>query len=152
MTYRETSLILKLVNVAAAVACIVVAVVVIPQLEQGNRLPLGATPAFALGILPLLAVALTSWRLFSRIAQGELFSKENAYLLRLMSYFAAADALLWLVLLVAYLVAVSPVAFSVVASLSVALIFAISLTVIAAALSLFTTRASSLKDENDLVI
>ena len=65
---------------------------------------------------------------------------------------AAADAAVWLAELVAYLAFVAPVVFSVVASLSVALVFSVSLAVVCVALSGLTQNAAQIKDENDLVV
>ncbi len=152
MSHKEVSVVLRVVDVAAVVACLAVAALVIPGCEARGDLPTGATVTFALGIVPLLVVAVVAWRLFSAIGLDQVFVASNARLLRAMGYASAADAAIWAVALVAYLVAAQPVRFSVVASLSVALIFAVSLAVVSAALSLLTANAADIKSENDLVV
>lgn len=152
MSHREVSLLLRVVDVAAVVACLAVAVAVIPGMEARDVVPAGSAVAFALGVVPLIVVAVVAWRLFGAIGRGEVFVASNAHLLRTMGYAAATDAAVWVAVLVAYLVVAGQPLFSVVASLSVALIFAVSLAVVSAALSLLTTNAADIKSENDLVV
>ena len=146
MSQREMEAILKALDALACAACVFVCVLVIPAV------PAGSVPCFAVGIAPLLALGAVSWGLFSAIGRGETFVQSNAHRLRTMGYLAAADAVVWLALLVAYALVASRLWFSVVASLSVALIFAVSLAVVCVALSHLTSSAASLKDENDLVV
>lgn len=152
MSHKEVSVLLRVADAAAVVACLAVAVLVIPGLEARGDLPQGATVAFALGVAPLLVVAAVAWRLFVAIGHDEVFVAANARLLRVMCYAAVADAAIWAIALVAYLLLVAEARFSVVASLSVALVFAVSLAVTAGALSVLTTNAADIKSENDLVV
>ena len=69
-----------------------------------------------------------------------------------MGYFAAADALVWLVLIVVGVLATDGLAFSVVASLSVAFVFTFALTVVCVSLSHLASSAADIKSENDLVV
>ena len=89
---------------------------------------------------------------FSAIGHGETFTKENARRLRAMGYFAAADALVWLALIVIGVLVVDGLAFSVVASLSVAFVFTFALTVVCVSLSYLASSAADIKSENDLVV
>ena len=152
MSKREMSLVLKAIDLLAVAACVLVAVLVVPSLEAREVLPAGSTVAFVLGIAPLMVLALVSWQLFSAIGEGEVFTRHNAQHLRSMGYLASVDALLWLLALVVYLLSGLEIHFSVVASLSVALVFTASLGVVCAALSALTANAADIKDENDLVV
>ena len=118
MTHREMAAVLKAVDLLACAACLFVLVAVIPDVEARGVVPAGATIGFAVGIAPLLALGARAWGLFSAIGHGETFTKENARRLRAMGYFAAADALVWLALIVIGVLVVDGLAFSVVASLS----------------------------------
>ncbi len=152
MSQRFLSLALKAVDALASLACVFVAMAVMPEVEGRGALPAGSTIAFALGCVPLLALACVAWSLFSAIGRGEVFTTGNAGRLRTMGCAAVVDAAIWLVELVLYVVAVPVTIFSVTASLSVALVFAVSLAVVSLALALLTERATVIKDENDLVI
>ena len=152
MSQREMEAVLKALDALACAACVFVCALVIPGVESEGSVPAGSVPCFAVGIAPLLALGAVSWGLFSAIGCGETFVQSNAHRLRTMGYLAAADAVVWLALLVAYALVASRLWFSVVASLSVALIFAVSLAVVCVALSHLTSSAASLKDENDLVV
>lgn len=152
MSHRELSVLLRAVDVVAVVACVVVAALVIPGVEARGVVPRGSAVVFALGIVPLMVVAVVAWRLFGAIGGGDVFVTANSRRLRVMAYASAADAAVWVLALVAYLAVAGTVVFSVVASLSVALIFAVSLAVVSAALSLFTANAADIKSENDLVV
>lgn len=152
MSRREMSLLLKAIDLLAVLSCLVVAIAAIPPVEARGVVPPGSALLFVLGILPLVVLAAVAWRLFSAIGAGEVFTQGNALLLRRMGYLAAADAAVWLAELVAYLAFVAPVVFSVVASLSVALVFSVSLAVVCVALSGLTQNAAQIKDENDLVV
>jgi hypothetical protein len=146
------SLVLKVIDLLAVIACALVAVMVIPSIEARGVVPPGSSVVFALGVTPLALVATVAWKLFSAIGRAEVFTQRNAARLRLMGYLAAADSLVWLLAAAAYVLIAKPLVFSVVASLSVALIFSISLTVVCVALSALTANAADLKDENDLVV
>ena len=152
MTHREMAAVLKAVDLLACAACLFVLVAVIPDVEARGVVPAGATIGFAVGIAPLLALGARAWGLFSAIGHGETFTKENARRLRAMGYFAAADALVWLALIVIGVLAVDGLAFSVVASLSVAFVFTFALTVVCVALSHLASSAADIKSENDLVV
>lgn len=152
MTHREMAAVLKAVDLLACAACLFVLVAVIPDVEARGVVPAGATIGFAVGIAPLLALGAWAWGLFSAIGRGETFTKENARRLRAMGYFAAADALVWLALIVIGVLAVDGLAFSVVASLSVAFVFTFALTVVCVALSHLASSAADIKSENDLVV
>lgn len=152
MTHREMAAVLKAVDLLACAACLFVLVAVIPDVEARGVVPAGATIGFAVGIAPLLALGARAWGLFSAIGHGETFTKENARRLRAMGYFAAADALVWLALIVIGVLAVDDLAFSVVASLSVAFVFTFALTVICVSLSHLASSAADIKSENDLVV
>lgn len=69
-----------------------------------------------------------------------------------MASLAAIDSIIWVSGLAIYTLCAPERRFAVVAALSVALIFAVSLTVVLAALSMFTANAAELKDDNDLVV
>lgn len=152
MTHREMAAVLKAVDLLACAACLFVLVAVIPDVEARGVVPAGATIGFAVGIAPLLALGAWAWGLFSAIGRGETFTKENARRLRAMGYFAAADALVWLALIVIGVLAVDGLAFSVVASLSVAFVFTFALTVVCVSLSHLASSAADIKSENDLVV
>lgn len=152
MSKREMSIVLKVIDLLAVAACLLVAVMVIPAIEGRGVVPVGSTIVFALGVLPLVVLAAVAWRLFSAIGQAEAFTQGNAARLRLMGYLAAVDVLVWLLAAVAYVSCAQPLVFSVVASLSVALVFSVSLAVVCVALSALTANAAELKDENDLVV
>ena len=152
MTHREMAAVLKAVDLLACAACLFVLVAVIPDVEARGVVPAGATIGFAVGIAPLLALGAWAWGLFSAIGRGETFTKENARRLRAMGYFAAADALVWLALIVIGVLAVDGLAFSVVASLSVAFVFTFTLTVVCVSLSHLASSAADIKSENDLVV
>ena len=152
MTHREMAAVLKAVDLLACAACLFVLVAVIPDVEARGVVPAGATIGFAVGIAPLLALGARAWGLFSAIGRGETFTKENARRLRAMGYFAAADALVWLALIVIGVLVVDGLAFSVVASLSVAFVFTFALTVVCVALSHLASSAADIKSENDLVV
>lgn len=152
MTHREMAAVLKAVDLLACAACLFVLVAVIPDVEARGVVPAGATIGFAVGIAPLLALGAWAWGLFSAIGRGETFTKENARRLRAMGYFAAADALVWLALIVIGVLVVDGLAFSVVASLSVAFVFTFALTVVCVALSHLASSAADIKSENDLVV
>ena len=152
MTHREMAAVLKAVDLLACAACLFVLLAVIPDVEALGVVPAGATIGFAVGIAPLLALGARAWGLFSAIGRGETFTKENARRLRAMGYFAAADALVWLALIVIGVLAVDDLAFSVVASLSVAFVFTFALTVVCVALSHLASSAADIKSENDLVV
>ena len=152
MTHREMAAVLKAVDLLACAACLFVLVAVIPDVEARGVVPAGATIGFAVGIAPLLALGARAWGLFSAIGHGETFTKENARRLRAMGYFAAADALVWLALIVIGVLVVDGLAFSVVASLSVAFVFTFALTVICVSLSHLASSAADIKSENDLVV
>jgi len=152
MSKREMSVVLKVIDILAVAACVLVAVMVIPAIEGRGVVPAGSTLAFALGVLPLVALAAVAWGLFSAIGRTEAFTQKNATRLRIMGYLAAADVLMWLLASVAYVLIARPLAFSVVASLSVALVFSVSLAVVCVTLSALTANAAELKDENDLVV
>lgn len=152
MTHREMAAVLKAVDLLACAACLFVLVAVIPDVEARGVVPAGATIGFAVGIAPLLALGARAWGLFSAIGHGETFTKENARRLRAMGYFAAADALVWLALIVIGVLAVDDLAFSVVASLSVAFVFTFALTVVCVSLSHLASSAADIKSENDLVV
>ena len=154
MTHREMAAVLKAVDLLACAACLFVLVAVIPDVEARGVVPAGATIGFAVGIAPLLALGARAWGLFSAIGHGETFTKENARRLRAMGYFAAADALVWLALIVIVIgvLAVDGLAFSVVASLSVAFVFTFALTVVCVSLSHLASSAADIKSENDLVV
>lgn len=152
MTHREMAAVLKAVDLLACAACLFVLVAVIPDVEARGVVPAGATIGFAVGIAPLLALGARAWGLFSAIGRGETFTKENARRLRAMGYFAAADALVWLALIVIGVLAVDGLAFSVVASLSVAFVFTFALTVVCVSLSHLASSAADIKSENDLVV
>ncbi len=152
MTHREMAAVLKAVDLLACAACLFVLVAVIPDVEARGVVPAGATIGFAVGIAPLLALGARAWGLFSAIGHGETFTKENARRLRAMGYFAAADALVWLALIVIGVLAVDGLAFSVVASLSVAFVFTFTLTVVCVSLSHLASSAADIKSENDLVV
>ncbi len=152
MTHREMAAVLKAVDLLACAACLFVLVAVIPDVEARGVVPAGATIGFAVGIAPLLALGARAWGLFSAIGHGETFTKENARRLRAMGYFAAADALVWLALIVIGVLAVDGLAFSVVASLSVAFVFTFALTVVCVSLSHLASSAADIKSENDLVV
>lgn len=152
MTHREMAAVLKAVDLLACAACLFVLLAVIPDIEARGVVPAGATIGFAVGIAPLLALGARAWGLFSAIGRGETFTKENARRLRAMGYFAAADALVWLALIVIGVLAVDGLAFSVVASLSVAFVFTFALTVVCVSLSHLASSAADIKSENDLVV
>ena len=152
MTHREMAAVLKAVDLLACAACLFVLVAVIPDVEARGVVPAGATIGFAVGIAPLLALGAWAWGLFSAIGRGETFTKENARRLRAMGYFAAADALVWLALIVIGVLVVDGLAFSVVASLSVAFVFTFALTVVCVSLSHLASSAADIKSENDLVV
>ena len=152
MTHREMAAVLTAVDLLACAACLFVLVAVIPDVEARGVVPAGATIGFAVGIAPLLALGARAWGLFSAIGHGETFTKENARRLRAMGYFAAADALVWLALIVIGVLAVDGLAFSVVASLSVAFVFTFALTVVCVSLSHLASSAADIKSENDLVV
>ena len=152
MTHREMAAVLKAVDLLACAACLFVLVAVIPDVEARGVVPAGATIGFAVGIAPLLALGARARGLFSAIGHGETFTKENARRLRAMGYFAAADALVWLALIVIGVLAVDGLAFSVVASLSVAFVFTFTLTVVCVSLSHLASSAADIKSENDLVV
>ena len=152
MTHREMAAVLKAVDLLACAACLFVLLAVIPDVEALGVVPAGATIGFAVGIAPLLALGAWAWGLFSAIGRGETFTKENARRLRAMGYFAAADALVWLALIVIGVLVVDGLAFSVVASLSVAFVFTFALTVVCVALSHLASSAADIKSENDLVV
>ncbi len=152
MTHREMAAVLKAVDLLACAACLFVLLAVIPDVEALGVVPAGATIGFAVGIAPLLALGARAWGLFSAIGRGETFTKENARRLRAMGYFAAADALVWLVLIVVGVLATDGLVFSVVASLSVAFVFTFALTVVCVALSHLASSAADIKSENDLVV
>ena len=152
MTHREMAAVLKAVDLLACAACLFVLVAVIPDVEARGVVPAGATIGFAVGIAPLLALGARAWGLFSAIGHGETFTKENARRLRAMGYFAAADALVWLALIVIGVLVVDGLAFSVVASLSVAFVFTFALTVVCVSLSHLASSAADIKSENDLVV
>jgi hypothetical protein len=144
--------VLKAVDLLACAACLFVLLAVIPDIEARGVVPAGATIGFAVGIAPLLALGARAWGLFSAIGRGETFTKENARRLRAMGYFAAADALVWLALIVVGVLATDGLVFSVVASLSVAFVFTFALTVVCVALSHLASSAADIKSENDLVV
>ena len=152
MTHREMAAVLKAVDLLACAACLFVLLAVIPDIEARGVVPAGATIGFAVGIAPLLALGARAWGLFSAIGRGETFTKENARRLRAMWYFAAADALVWLALIVVGVLATDGLVFSVVASLSVAFVFTFALTVVCVALSHLASSAADIKSENDLVV
>lgn len=152
MSKREMSVVLKAIDLLAVAACVLVLALVIPAIEARDVVPSGSTLAFALGVAPLMVLAVVSWTLFSAIGEGEVFSRNNARRLRSMGYLAAIDVLVWLAVTVAYVALADQIVFSVVASLSVALVFCVSLAVVCVALSAFTEGAAQLKDENDLVV
>ena len=152
MTHREMAAVLKAVDLLACAACLFVLVAVIPDVEARGVVPAGATIGFAVGIAPLLALGAWAWGLFSAIGHGETFTKENARRLRAMGYFAAADALVWLALIVVGVLATDGLVFSVVASLSVAFVFTFALTVVCVSLSHLASSAADIKSENDLVV
>lgn len=152
MTHREMAAVLKAVDLLACAACLFVLLAVIPDIEARGVVPAGATIGFAVGIAPLLALGARAWGLFSAIGRGETFTKENARRLRAMGYFAAADALVWLALIVVGVLATDGLVFSVVASLSVAFVFTFALTVVCVALSHLASSAADIKSENDLVV
>lgn len=152
MSYREMSAVLKVVDALACAACLFVLVAVIPDLEARRVVPQGSVLGFAAGIAPLLALGVQAWRLFSAIGHGETFTEKNARRLRTMGYFAASDAAVWLLLVVIDVLVSDDLAFSVVASLSVAFVFVFTLTVVCAALSHLASSAADIKSENDLVV
>lgn len=152
MSYREMSVVLKVVDVLACAACLFVLVAVIPDLEARRVVPQGSVLGFAAGIAPLLVLGAQAWRLFSAIGHGETFTEKNARRLRTMGYCAAFDAAVWLLLIVIDVLVSADPAFSVVASLSVAFVFVFTLTVVCAALSHLASTAADIKSENDLVV
>lgn len=146
------AVVLKGVDLLSVAACAFVGAIVIPGMVARGIVPAAAVPAFALGALPLVVVAVISWGLFSRIGRGRVFVGDNVVSLRRMGVVSAVDALVWLICAVAYVLAVAEPAFSVVAALSVALIFAIALCIVCIALAILTERAAAIKSENDLVV
>jgi len=146
------STVLKLVDLLACAACLFVLAAVIPDLEARRVVHQGSMLGFAAGIAPLLALGIQAWKLFSAIGHGETFTEKNSRRLRTMSYFAASDAAIWLLLIVIGVLVSDGLAFSVVASLSVAFVFVFTLTVVCAALSHLASSAADIKSENDLVV
>lgn len=152
MSKRELSVVLKVIDCLAMAACTFVALVVIPGGETASVLPVGSTILFVVGVVPLVLLAVQAWRLFSAIGAGEVFAACNARTLRFMAYLAAIDSIIWVSGLAIYTLCAPERRFAVVAALSVARVFAVSPTVVLAALSMFTANAAELKDDNDLVV
>mgnify|MGYP001641960778 FL=1 len=152
MSKRRTSILLKIVNLMAVAGCVSIALVVIPGAERVGLVPHLSTLLFIVGSVPLLALAVVSWRLYGAIGAGEVFTSKNSRALRTMALLCAVDCAIWLVELVLYLALAEHLRFSVAASLLVALAFCFSLAIVCASLSAFTASAAELKDENDLVV
>ena len=152
MSKRRTSILLKIVNLVAVAGCASIALVVIPGAERVGLVPRLSTALFIVGSMPLLALAVVSWRLYDAIGAGEVFTSKNSRALRTMALLCAADCAIWLVELIPYLALAEHPRFSVAASLLVALVFCFSLSIVCASLSAFTASAAELKDENDLVV
>lgn len=152
MKHREMSIVLKVMDFLSIAAALFVACAVIPSVEAAKMVPAGASVAFGIGVLPLIALAVVAWQLFSAIGRGETFVAENAARLRTMSVLAAVDAAIWLAEIIVYALAEPAPELSVTGTLSVALIITVAMCMLCVVLSHLTLRAAALKDENDLVV
>lgn len=152
MSNKSIAHILQLVDALSVLAIAIVANLVIPGAEATGSIPQGATPAFVLGCAPLIYLAYVANQLFSAIGRGETFVSQNASRLKRMGVASAASAAIWLVLLALCALVLAHVRFSTYASLSVALIFTVALSVVCLVLAILTERAADIKNENDMTV
>lgn len=152
MHKKGTAVLLGIMDLLAVVACLLIAFVLMPGAEGAGLVPACSSLLFIVGSIPLLMLAVVVLRLFGAIGRGEVFTTVNVRTLSAMGWLCGVDALIWLVELVAYVLMVQPVRFSVAAALGIALAFSFSLTVVSATLAAFTRTAAEIKDDNDLVV
>lgn len=162
MSQRELSLSLKALDLIVIIGCLWFCLYVIPFKVQGFVLYHAGDPfmptfallgkAFALvSALPLIAVSLQSWRIFSDIGANRSFSEKNASRLKLISLLSLCEGALFLAALFA-LAIMGALYAGAMATLLVVDVVCFSLAVVAATLSHLTRKAAQIQDENDLTV
>ena len=159
MKQKEMSLWLRLITVAAAVCCAVLAVYVVPHglwmyLERNPQSGLGFWPAMIFAELTFIPVAVSlvlAWNIFTQIGRDNSFCHKNALRLRCISRLALADTAAYFIALIAVFVLAGEEYRMMLLFFGI-IVMGFCFTVAAAALSHLTEKAASLKDENDLTI
>lgn len=152
MDTRYVSWLMCAVDCVSILAAILVAAVVVPQLQQAGTIPDGSTVGFALGVLPLIGAGVVGFKLFWNIGKGSVFTHSNAKLLVWMGAASFLSAFVWLCELGYLILAQLAAPISAVSTLCIALIASVALASIAFALSLLCSRAADIKSENDLTV
>lgn len=153
MSHKALAVVLELIDVLSVVACLVIAIGVVPGAESAGSVPAGSTVVFCIGIIPLIVLAVYGMSLFSAIGKGDVFVRENARRLKRMGAASAVSAAVWVVGIIACVICgYADEYLSSIGTLSVALVFTVALCVVCFALALLTERASDIKSENDMTV
>ena len=159
MKQKELSVWLRAVLALVVIVVFFLAAVIVPELARETRL---LNPEYAayfwpclifvwVTTLPVLAVVVIAWRIFTDIGRDMSFSLKNAKRLRVICYLFIADTVLYVAgtLVLSALAAMSPGLFLILLSV---VFMGFLLSVAAAALSHLTRKAAELKAENELTI
>jgi len=156
---KELSVWLRAVLSLVVIVVLFLAAVIVPELARETKLQ---NPEYAayfwpclifvwVTTLPVLAVTVIAWLIFTDIGRDMSFSLKNATRLRMICYLFIADTVLCVagILVLSALAAMSPGLFIILLCVA---FMGFLLSVAAAALSHLTRKAAALKDENDLTI
>ena len=159
MSQGELERCLKALDIIVVIACIGVMLAIVPQRclalatanpQMAYLVPCGWT-LIAVATIPIVAVGVLAWRMFSDIGNDDSFSAANTARLIGIGYLACAEAALFALTIVA-LAIIGVLAEGLTAVLFMAIITSGGLGVVAFALSHFTARAALIKAENDLTV
>ena len=159
MKQKEMALWLRGLTIFSAVAVLAFGGVMVPLVAQrlSEAHQAGSFPLFycvTFGVCALIPAYLSLWNVWcicGQIASNNSFSKANAVRLRSISQYCIIDAILFLIG-AAGLVTMGHSEFFVLLLLFAFSFFSVFLSVVTAALSHLTEKASLLKTENDLTI
>ena len=159
MGQRELERCLKALDILVVISCLGVMLAIVPQrcqaLADANASLCYLVPAgkvfMALAAVPILGVALLSWRIFGDIGNDDSFSDANTARLIGIGYLACVEAALFALTIVA-LAIIGALADGLLAVLFMAIITSGGLGVVSFALSHFTARVAIIKAENDLTV
>lgn len=159
MSQRELERCLKALDIIVVIACIGVMLAIVPQrcqaLATANPRMAYLVPCgwalIVIATIPIAAVAILSWQIFSDIGNDDSFSPQNVVRLVRIGYFACAEAVLFTLVIIA-LGLIGVLAEGLLAVLFMAIIVCGGLGVVAFSLSHFTARVAEIKAENDLTV
>lgn len=160
MKQRELALALKIADIVA-LACSIAAIfylvgkigVLLTPVEGnvGSLLRHAALPFGILTCVPLVIIAILSWKLFNELARDNSFAPENARRLRTIGFVAFVETLLF-ICAAAVIAIFGSISLDAFADFTVIIIACGALAVVCFTLSHLFAKASALQSENDLTV